>query len=44
MFDDAEVAAWAGLEAREPFWDSLIGDDTAFVGVRFGLTRREAPG
>ena len=45
-FDDADVAAWAGLEAREPFWDSLIGDDAAFAGVRTTVAsgrRRSAP-
>ena len=40
-FDDAEAAARAGLDTSG-LWDSLIGDDTAFVSVRFGLTRREA--
>jgi hypothetical protein len=42
-FDDAEAAARAGLDTSG-LWDSLIGDDTAFVSVRFGLTRREALG
>ena len=42
-FDDAEAAVRAGLDTSG-LWDSLIGDDTAFVGVRFGLTCREALG